>query len=90
MVNEMGFVIMDSGQLRAARAWLGWSQGELADKAGVGRGVVAEYERGARLPYESSKDALIAALNEAGITFSGSAVEGKAIHFRSPERSSSV
>jgi transcriptional regulator with XRE-family HTH domain len=89
MVNKIGFVIMDSGQLRAARAWLGWSQGELAEKAGVGRGVVAEYERGARHPYESSKDALIAALNKAGITFSGSAVEGKAIRFRSPERSSS-
>jgi ribosome-binding protein aMBF1 (putative translation factor) len=73
--------MIDSGQLRAARAWLGWSQGELAAKAGVGRGVVAEYERGARLPYESSMRAMQAALEAAGIVFENDQRLGRAVRY---------
>jgi transcriptional regulator with XRE-family HTH domain len=56
-------------QLRAARAWLGLTQAELALRAGVGRGVIAEYERGSRLAHPSSLTSLKSALEELGIRF---------------------
>ena len=38
-------MIASGSQLRAARAGLGWSQGELADRAGIHAKAVAYWER---------------------------------------------
>ncbi len=35
---------------RAARALLGWSQNDLASRAGVSRSTIADFERGSRKP----------------------------------------
>jgi len=53
-------------QCRAARAWLGWSQQELAVKASVGLSTVKELERGSRL-ISATAAAIQRAIEDAGI-----------------------
>lgn len=57
-------------QLRAARALLGWSQSELAERAGLSRRSVAAVELGATLPYDATLEKILSALERAGIEFS--------------------
>lgn len=54
--------------MRAGRAMLGWSQDDLARRAGVKRQVVSLYEKGTRTPHPANLECLIAALREAGVT----------------------
>lgn len=54
--------------MRAGRALLGWSQDDLARRAGVQRQVVSTYENGTRTPHPANLERLIAALREAGVT----------------------
>jgi transcriptional regulator with XRE-family HTH domain len=58
-----------SAQLRAARAWLNWSQAELAKEAGVSKGAVNRFEQGASLPHPATSERLRKALEAAGIEF---------------------
>ena len=60
---------ISAAQLRAARAWLEISQEELAVKAGVGRRAIADFERGARLPYDRTLEQLRVALEASGMQF---------------------
>lgn len=59
---------ISAGQLRAARALLGWSQQELAAACGVGRRTIANFELGGDIKPTSVALAKLA-LEEAGITF---------------------
>lgn len=52
---------------RAARGLLGWSQGELAEKANVGRSTVADFERGTRTPVHNNLKAMAEALEAGGV-----------------------
>ena len=54
---------------RAARGWLGWSQAQLAEKAGVGQSTVKDFEAGRRTPIGNNMRSIEAALEEAGIVF---------------------
>lgn len=56
-------------QLRAARAWLGWSQDELAIKSGVSKHSIARYEQGRSLAYDGTLAKLKSTLEAAGIRF---------------------
>jgi transcriptional regulator with XRE-family HTH domain len=56
-------------QLRAARAWLGWSQDELALRSGVSKHSIARYEQGRSLAYDGTLDKLKSTLELAGINF---------------------
>ncbi|MBI5162844.1 MAG: helix-turn-helix domain-containing protein [Magnetospirillum sp.] len=56
-------------QIRAARALLGWSQAELAQRAGVHKNALARLEAGRTDPRVSTMDAVIEALTAEGITF---------------------
>jgi transcriptional regulator with XRE-family HTH domain len=58
---------MSPEQSRAARAWLGWSQGELAKRSGVGQSTVQDFERGQRTPIANNIAAIRRAIEEAGI-----------------------
>lgn len=58
---------MDRRLIRAGRALLGWSQQELADRAGVQRLVVVRYENGTQIPHPRNMDCLIAAFDQAGV-----------------------
>lgn len=56
-------------QSRAARALLGWSQKDLAVKAGVAEPTVTQFERGNRNPSRAIAWAMRGALEAAGIEF---------------------
>lgn len=58
---------MDRELIRAGRGLLGWSQVDLADRAGVNRRVVAAYESGERVPHKRNLDRLCQALEAAGV-----------------------
>jgi transcriptional regulator with XRE-family HTH domain len=53
-------------QCRAARAALGWSQAELAQKAGVSRPVVQDFEAKGRVPIANNLKAIRAVLAAQG------------------------
>src|SRR5277367_6642606 len=54
---------------RAGRALLGLSQAELAERAGVARLTVADFERSVRTPTPSTLSAIRTALETAGVDF---------------------
>jgi transcriptional regulator with XRE-family HTH domain len=54
-------------QCRAARAWLGWSQDEMAKRAKVGISTLKDFETGKRAPMRNNLEAMRAALERAGI-----------------------
>lgn len=56
-------------QSRAARAWLEWSQEELAAKASVSISTVRDFEAGRRVPIANNLTAMRVALEGAGIGF---------------------
>jgi len=56
-------------QVRAARALLGWSQQDLADKAIISLNAVTRLERGQVDPRVSTLEALERVLTRAGIEF---------------------
>jgi len=66
MVNDADIL---PAQLRAARAWLGWSQEELAVKSGVSKHSIARYEQGRSLAYDGTLAKLKSVLEAAGIRF---------------------
>jgi ribosome-binding protein aMBF1 (putative translation factor) len=59
--------MMSPEQCRAARAWLGWSQQELANRAHVGLSTVKDFERGDRKPMVNNLEAMRRAIEGAGI-----------------------
>jgi ribosome-binding protein aMBF1 (putative translation factor) len=56
-------------QSRAARAWLGWGQDELARRAKVGLSTVRDFERGAREPIQNNREAMQRAFEAEGVRF---------------------
>ena len=63
------FAPMMPEQSRAARAWLDWSQDELAAKASVSLSTVRDFEKGRRVPIANNLGAIKAALESGGIAF---------------------
>jgi transcriptional regulator with XRE-family HTH domain len=53
-------------QARAARAWLGINQAELAKKANLGLSTLKDFEAGKRIPIQNNLVALRQALEAAG------------------------
>jgi len=58
---------MEPEQCRAARAWLSWSQTELAEKSSVGLSTVKSFEGGVRTPIANNLSAMQRALESAGV-----------------------
>lgn len=54
---------------------LGWSQDQLSESSKVSRPTIAEFERGARVPFEANLASMRRAFEDAGIIFIG---EGEA------------
>ncbi|MBX9931298.1 MAG: XRE family transcriptional regulator [Methylobacterium sp.] len=67
---------MSPAQSRAARALLGWSQGDLAAKVGFGEADVKAFEDGFGDPATGQVEALRSALIMAGVLFSEDGGEG--------------
>ncbi len=55
--------------VRAARAFLQWSQGDLAKAAGVSVSTIAEFEKGSRTPIANNLAAIRSVLEAAGVRF---------------------
>ena len=66
--------MMHPAQCRAARAWLEWSQDDLAKAASVSHSTIRDFEKGKRDPIASTLAAMKAALEREGIAF----VDGEA------------
>lgn len=60
---------MTPAHCKAARALLGWSQSDLASKAGVSRGTIADFERDLRIPMRANAEAMMRAFREGGIAW---------------------
>jgi ribosome-binding protein aMBF1 (putative translation factor) len=67
---------MSPEQSRAARAWLDWSQEELAAKASVSLSTVRDFEKARRVPIANNLTAMRVALEGAGIDFVDGAAPG--------------
>ena len=86
-LNFLSMVVgmITSRQIRAARALLGWSQQQLADKAIVSVNALARLERGEVDPRLSTLAAVQKALTEAGIEFQTADVKGEGVRFVHPD-----
>lgn len=75
-------------QCRSARAWLDWSQEELAGRASLALSTVRDFEKGRRLPIANNIVALEKVFAEADVTFfeSGGEVAGIRAKYRITER----
>lgn len=58
---------MSPEQCRAARGWLGWSQQQLADKAGIGVSTVRTFEDGSEKPIPNNLAAIQWAVEGGGL-----------------------
>ena len=65
--------MVSSGQIKAARAMLGWSAIELANRSGVGSASIKRYEVQDGVPVANTKNLMSIrnALEQAGIEFTG-------------------
>lgn len=62
--------MLTAAQIRAARAWLGWTQAQLADASGVDIQTLKFIEQGrTKDPRSSSLDKIEAAFEGAGLEF---------------------
>jgi transcriptional regulator with XRE-family HTH domain len=59
--------VMTPEQSRAARGWLGWSQQELATRAGIAKNTVHQFEAKLRTPTPNNLAALRRAVEAAGV-----------------------
>jgi predicted transcriptional regulator len=72
-------------QIRAARALLGWSQQQLADKAIVSLNALARLEKGIVDSRVSTVQAIHKALTRAGVEFLDADQKGEGVRLRRPK-----
>ncbi|SOC85840.1 hypothetical protein SAMN05421890_4356 [Ensifer adhaerens] len=68
MNDEAKQVILTPEMCRAARAFLDWTQTDLAEQAAVSRGTVRDYEANAHAVHRSTPALLRKALEDGGVT----------------------
>ena len=62
-------VYLSPEQCRAARAWLGWTQAELAQRSSVGLSALKDFEKGSRRTLPAIRNQIQRVFEEAGVTF---------------------
>jgi len=65
--------MVSSSQIKAARAMLGWSAIELANRSGVGSASIKRYEVQPGIPIANTKNLMVIrnTFEEAGVEFTG-------------------
>jgi DNA-binding XRE family transcriptional regulator len=81
--------MVNKEQIRAARAWLGLSQDDLARAAKVAKKTIADFERGATVPHDRTLRDIEATLVSFGIEFQFDGTIGVGIRVR-PDASGSA
>jgi transcriptional regulator with XRE-family HTH domain len=61
--------MITAGQIRAARALIGWKQADLASASGVAEAAIKNLERGSSDPRSSTLQAIQGAFEKAGVVF---------------------
>jgi predicted transcriptional regulator len=79
-------MMITSGQCRAARGLLDWSQQLLADHAGVGIVTVRQVEAGLTAPRRSTLEVIRLAFEKAGIEFIDENGGGPGVRLRKRQR----
>lgn len=77
--------VISARQIRAARALLGWSQQQLADKAIISLNAVARLEKGVVDSRVSTVQAIEATLSKAGVEFISRNEKGEGVRLRSAD-----
>jgi predicted transcriptional regulator len=81
----MVVIMITPRQIRAARALLGWSQQQLADKAIVSLNAVTRLEKGKVDSRVSTINAIEKTLIKAGVEFLPPGEKGEGVRMRSPK-----
>jgi predicted transcriptional regulator len=81
---SMVITMITPRQIRAARALLGWSQQQLADKAIVSLNAITRLERGDVDPRLSTVSSIQRALEKAGIEFIDAGEKGEGLRLKKP------
>ena len=76
MVNG---TLICAAQVRAARAWLNWTQDELAERSGISQKSIARLELERSVPYASTLVKLRQTFEAAGVQFQFDGMIGKGI-----------
>jgi ribosome-binding protein aMBF1 (putative translation factor) len=74
--------MINKEQLRAARAWLGLSQEDLASAAKVAKKTIADFERGATIPHERTMRDIEQTLVSLGVEFQFDGTIGVGVRVR--------
>lgn len=78
-------IMITARQIRAARALLGWSQQQLADRAIVSLNAVARLEKGKVDSRVSTINSIEKTLGKAGVEFLPAADKGEGVRMKSPK-----
>ena len=78
--------MITSGQCRAARGFLGWSQQDLADHAGLGIVTVRNFELDVHEPRRATLEVIRRALETAGIDLIDENGGGPGVRLRKRQR----
>jgi predicted transcriptional regulator len=70
MARNIPFRLIYAAKIRAARGLLNWSQGELAERAGVSKQSITRIEKGIMDPRFSTMTALNEAIRSTGVDMS--------------------
>ena len=81
----MVVVMITPRQIRAARALLGWSQQQLADKAIVSLNALTRLEKGRVDSRVSTVTAIEKTLSKAGVEFLPAGDKGEGVRLKSPK-----
>ncbi len=71
MYDDEKQTVLTPEMCRAARAYLDWTQADLAERAAVSRGTVRDYEANAHAVHRSTPALLRKALEDGGVKLEG-------------------
>lgn len=83
-MGQQKMLMVNPSQVRAARALLAMTQGQLAERSGVSLSTVVDFERDRRTVAPPSVAAMRAALEGAGVEFIPENGGGVGVRLRSP------
>ena len=76
--------LLTPGQCRAARGFLNWTQDDLAERSGLCRSTVRDFEKGRHDLHLTSAQQIVRTLEEAGILLIFSEENGPGVFLKGP------